>query len=60
LIVDERIKQLITEKASAQIIRETARRTTGMLSLRKDGINKVFKGITTLEEVDRVAYKMSL
>jgi type IV pilus assembly protein PilB len=60
LIVDERIKQLITEKASAQIIRETARRTTGMLSLRKDGINKVFKGITTLEEVDRVAYKVSL
>jgi type IV pilus assembly protein PilB len=60
LIVDERIKQLITEKASAQIIRETARRTIGMLSLRKDGINKVFKGITTLEEVDRVAYKMSL
>jgi type IV pilus assembly protein PilB len=60
LIVDERIKQLITEKASAQIIRETARRTIGMLSLRKDGINKVFKGTTTLEEVDRVAYKMSL
>lgn len=60
LIVDERIKQLITEKASAQIIREIARRTTGMLSLRDDGINKVLKGITTLEEVDRVAYKMSI
>jgi type IV pilus assembly protein PilB len=60
LIVDERIKQLITEKASVQIIRETARETTGMISLRDDGLKKVLKGITTLEEVDRVAYKMSL
>ena len=60
LIVDERIKQLISEKASPQIIRETARETTGMISLRDDGLKKVLKGITTLEEVDRVAYKMSL
>jgi type IV pilus assembly protein PilB len=60
LIVDDRIKQLITEKASVQIIRETARETTGMISLRDDGLKKVLKGITTLEEVDRVAYKMSL
>ena len=60
LIVDERIKQLIAEKASPQIIRETARETTGMISLRDDGLKKVLKGITTLEEVDRVAYKMSL
>jgi type IV pilus assembly protein PilB len=60
LIVDEKIKQLIAEKASPQIIRETARETTGMISLRDDGLKKVLKGITTLEEVDRVAYKMSL
>jgi len=60
LIVDDRIKQLITEKASPQIIRETARETRGMISLRDDGLKKVLKGITTLEEVDRVAYKMSL
>jgi type II secretory ATPase GspE/PulE/Tfp pilus assembly ATPase PilB-like protein len=30
-----------------------------MISLREDGLNKVLKGMTTLEEVDRVAYKMS-
>jgi len=60
LIVDDRIKQLIAEKASPQIIRETARETRGMISLRDDGLKKVLKGITTLEEVDRVAYKMSL
>jgi type II secretory ATPase GspE/PulE/Tfp pilus assembly ATPase PilB-like protein len=31
-----------------------------MISLREDGLNKVLKGMTTLEEVDRVAYKMDL
>lgn len=60
LIVDEKIKQLISDKASAQKIRDTARETMGMLSLREDGVIKVLKGITTLEEVDRVAYKMSI
>jgi type IV pilus assembly protein PilB len=59
LIVNERIKHLISEKASTQLIRETAKETTGMVSLREDGLSKVLKGITTLEEVDRVAYKMS-
>lgn len=59
LIVDEKIKQLISEKATAQKIRDTAREIMGMLSLREDGVIKVLKGITTLEEVDRVAYKMS-
>jgi type II secretory ATPase GspE/PulE/Tfp pilus assembly ATPase PilB-like protein len=27
-----------------------------MISLREDGLRKVLKGITTLEEVDRVIY----
>ena len=58
-LANERIKQLISEKAPAQLIRETAKETIGMVSLREDGLNKVLEGITTLEEVDRVAYKMS-
>jgi type IV pilus assembly protein PilB len=59
-LVNERIKQLISEKAPAQLIRETAKEAIGMVSLREDGLNKVLQGITTLEEVDRVAYKMDL
>lgn len=55
--VNEKIKQLISEKASAQIIRKTTKQQIGMLSLRADGLRKVLKGMTTLEEVDRVAYK---
>jgi len=60
LILNERIKKLITEKASSQVIRETAKQTTGMLSLRQDGLKKILKGFTTSEEVDRVAFEMTL
>jgi type IV pilus assembly protein PilB len=56
LSINEKVKQLISEKASTQVIRETAKKTLGMISLREDGLRKVLKGITTLEEVDRVAY----
>jgi type IV pilus assembly protein PilB len=54
---NEKIKQLISEKASTQIIRQTTKQHIGMLSLREDGLHKVLKGMTTLEEIDRVAYK---
>jgi len=56
LSVNEKIKQLISEKASTQVIRESAKKMVGMVSLREDGLRKVLKGITTPEEVDRVTY----
>ena len=58
--VNEKIKQLISDKAPTQSIREAAKATTGMISLREDGLHKALKGMTTLDEVDRVAYKMDL
>jgi type IV pilus assembly protein PilB len=60
LIVNEKIKQLISDKAPTQVIRDTAKQTVGMISLREDGLIKALRGITTLEEVDRVAYKMTM
>jgi type IV pilus assembly protein PilB len=56
LLVNEEIKKLISERASTQVIREVAKKTGGMVPLRGDGLRKVLKGITTIEEVDRVAY----
>ena len=56
LLVNEDIKKLVSERASTQVIREIAKKTGGMIPLRGDGLRKVLKGITTLEEVDRVAY----
>jgi type II secretory ATPase GspE/PulE/Tfp pilus assembly ATPase PilB-like protein len=59
LTVNEKIKRLISEKASPQEIRQVARETTGLKSLREDGLLKVLKGFTTRDEVDRVAYEMT-
>jgi len=56
LLVNDEIKKLISERASVQVIREVAKKTAGMVPLREDGLEKVLKGITTLKEVDRVAY----
>jgi len=56
LLVNEEIKKLISERASTQVIREVAKKTAGMVSLRGDGLRKALRGITTMEEVDRVAY----
>ncbi len=56
LFVNEEIKKLISDRASTQVIREVAKKTAGMVPLRGDGLRKVLKGITTLDEVDRVAY----
>lgn len=56
LLVNEEIKKLISERASTQVIRDVAKKTAGLVPLRVDGLRKVLKGITTLDEVDRVAY----
>ncbi len=56
LLVNDEIKKLISERASVQVIREVAKKTAGMVPLREDGLEKVLRGITTLKEVDRVAY----
>lgn len=53
LMVNEEIRKMIDEKASADQIREKAVKT-GMKSLKDDGIEKIRAGLTTIEEVLRV------
>ena len=54
LVVTDRIRQMIMERANAQLIREQALQE-GMRSLRQDGLRKLKEGITTPEEIIRVA-----
>ncbi|MDO8498459.1 MAG: ATPase, T2SS/T4P/T4SS family [bacterium] len=54
LPVSPKIMDLILERASAQAIEATAR-AEGMITLKQDGYMKVLEGVTTLEEVLRVA-----
>ena len=53
LEVDEKIRVLITKKASADII-NTQALESGMVPLLDDGILKVLNGTTTIEEVIKV------
>ena len=54
LVMNEGLKQLISERAPIQLIRKTAKETAGLITLREDGLRKARQGITTLEEVNRV------
>jgi type II secretory ATPase GspE/PulE/Tfp pilus assembly ATPase PilB-like protein len=52
-IIDDEIKDLITRREPIHLLKESAIQK-GMKSLIMDGINKVSKGITTIDEILRV------
>ena len=54
LLPNERIRDLITKKATATAISEEAQRSAGMATLRQAGIEKVVLGITSVSEILRV------
>ena len=54
LVLDEELKQMILQTSDANQLRSRAI-SQGMKSLLQDGADKVIKGITTVEEVYRVA-----
>jgi general secretion pathway protein E len=56
LIIDSDIRQMISERVSAQDIKNYAAEK-GMKTLFSDGLNKVMRGVTTLQEVLRVTQK---
>ncbi len=55
-LVDDKMEQFISRAPSISALRKKARER-GMLTMREDGLLKVLSGITTLEEVERVAGK---
>jgi len=58
LRVNDRVRDLISQRKPAGMIRKAARETLGMKALREDGIDKVLKGITTIEEVNKVSFEI--
>jgi len=54
LVVNDEIRELISKRAPEHAIRKAAR-SAGMRTLLEDGIAKAAQGLTTLEEVARVA-----
>jgi len=57
LVVDETIRRLTTERASASAIKNYATQSLGMRTLLEDGRRAVLEGITTPEEVMRVCQR---
>ena len=53
MLVSEAIERLTVERKSADEISRVAQ-AEGMISLREDGIEKVLKGVTSVEEIARV------
>ncbi len=53
--MDAQVRELTYRRASTSEIREQARISGGLRSLREDGLRKVLAGTTTIEEVLRVA-----
>ena len=58
IVVDEDIQKLIISQATAGEIMRLAKQK-GTVTMRQDGILKVLAGITTIEEVNRVASDIS-
>ncbi|MEA2066114.1 MAG: ATPase, T2SS/T4P/T4SS family [Thermotogota bacterium] len=56
LKVDSKLRELISKGASDYEISRTAKEQ-GMLTIYEDGIKKVVNGITSVEEVNRVAFE---
>jgi len=51
LVLNELVKEAILVKKTAHEIRQISMDTTGLVSMREDGIAKVVKGVTTFEEI---------
>jgi general secretion pathway protein E len=54
LVNNDEIRQLVAERVPAHLVKEAARKA-GMRTLRHDGWIKVMNGLTTIDEVARVA-----
>lgn len=52
--VNDKIKDIITEKKGSEELIIKERETMGVLTMKQDGILKIIKGLTTISEVERV------
>jgi len=53
LVINDEIRELIRDKGSATQIKKLARRN-GMLSMKEEGLRLVIRGMTSIEELQRV------
>jgi type II secretory ATPase GspE/PulE/Tfp pilus assembly ATPase PilB-like protein len=59
LTVNDQVRSKIQDRANASEIRDTAL-SNGMRLLRDDGVSKIARGSTTVEEVSRVTVRAAM
>ncbi|HRZ95567.1 MAG TPA: GspE/PulE family protein [Candidatus Moranbacteria bacterium] len=52
--VNENIKNIIVEKRGSEELINKERQSMGLITMKQDGILKIIKGFTTIEEIERV------
>jgi type IV pilus assembly protein PilB len=60
LMVNDPIRDLISQRAPSRMIRKVARETQDMKTLREDCVDKVLKGITTINELTKASFEYEL
>ncbi len=55
MIMTDKLREMVVQHVPANVIKEEVIKTQGMLTLRLTGLQKALKGITTVDEVLRVA-----
>ena len=58
IFIHDRVRDLILQRKPASMIRKVARETQDMKTIREDGVDKVLKGITTIDEVNKVSFEL--
>lgn len=54
VLVNDKIKEIITEQKGSEELLIKERDASGELTMKQDGILKILKGLTTIEEIERV------
>ena len=56
LPVDKAVRRMISENATAEDIKDYSRQNLGMLTLKESCMDLIAQGVTTVEELAKVAY----
>ncbi len=59
VLVDDNLRELVTKNSSNMELRKAAKKS-GYQTMRYDGIKKVLRGLTTIDEINRVTFPVDL
>ena len=55
-MMDDKIRAMVLEKKSSDVIKEYAKREKGMITLKEDAMKKVLEAVTSFDEALRIVF----